>query len=239
MNKESKTESFIRKKFPKLIPFLRPLKKNFRKIRYKLMSSESIFTEIYQTNKWGDKETRSGSGSNLEQTAIVRQELSNLLKELQVSSLLDIPCGDFYWLKEVNLDSISYIGADIVNDVIKQNIKKYSKEGRLFKKLDIKKDPLPKVDLILCRDLFIHFSFKDINKTINNIKKSNSSYILTTSYLQTKNNNNIVTGEWHPLNLLAPPFSFKKPLKILDEKGDEAGKSLLLWKIADINEIKL
>ncbi len=200
------------------------------------MSVEGIFTDIYRQNSWGGI-SKSGVGSDLIQTKIIRSELPSLFKELEVTSILDIPSGDFFWLKELDLRLLSYTGADIVEDLIIHNNEKYKLKNRKFVKLDILQDDLPKVDLILCRDLFIHFSFNDIWKSINNIKKSGSKYLLTTSYTTTKKNREIVTGEWHPLNLQIPPLSFPQPLRSIDEKPtikQDFGKSLLLWKVSDL-----
>lgn len=197
---------------------------------------ESIFTKIYRENLW-EGESRSGRGSDLVQTETIRTSLPKLFKELEIKSLLDIPCGDFFWLKEVNLDFLSYIGADIVDDIVKHNSAKFSKPNRQFIKLNIIKDTLSKVDLILCRDLLPHFSFKDLFKAIRNIKNSHSQYLLTTSHVLSQKNVNIKTGEFYDLNLLLPPFSFPKPLRIIDERCPvvfDPGKSLMLWKISDL-----
>ena len=75
---------------------------------------ENIFTEIYKKNQWGDKDTISGTGSNLIQTKLIIESIPNILKEYKISTILDIPCGDFYWMNNVNLNGINYIGADIV-----------------------------------------------------------------------------------------------------------------------------
>lgn len=37
-----------------------------------------------------------------------------MLKKYSIKSILDIPCGDFSWMKKIELDGIEYIGADIV-----------------------------------------------------------------------------------------------------------------------------
>jgi len=202
-------------------------------------SSKSVFTKIYKKNLWGG-ESRSGKGSSILVTENIRKKLPDLLKKYRISSLLDIPCGDFFWLKEVNLDFLFYTGADVVNEIIVENNKKYSSKKKLFLKLDILKDPLPAVDLILCRDLLVHFTLKDIIIALENMKRSNSKYLLTTSFVSKKTNNDIKTGQWRPLNLLVPPFSFPKPLLIVDEnwiQEDEiySDKSLILWKISDLN----
>jgi len=200
------------------------------------MSVESIFTEIYRENRWSGI-SRSGVGSDLTQTKVIRAELPKIFSQLGISSILDIPCGDFFWLKEVDLGSIPYTGAEIVDEIIVKNKEKYAKKNRKFVKLDILNDRLPKVDLILCRDLFIHFSFNDIRKSLSRIKESNSKYLLTTSYISTKKNQDIATGEWRPLNLLIPPFSFPTPLRIINEKSTikhDFSKSLLLWKVENL-----
>lgn len=227
----------IRTRFPFLLPILLPITSMLFKRKYSHSSNESIFTDIFNTNLWGSNESRSGQGSELVQTKILREHLPKLLTELKVKSLLDIPCGDFNWLKEVDLSFLSYVGADIVEELIRYNNENYNFKNIKFLKLDIINDNLPKVDLILCRDLFIHFSYKDIFKSLDNIKKSGCKYLLTTSYPSTKKNIDILTGRWHYLNLLIPPFSFPKPMRIIDEESSEKGiknKNLLLWNISDL-----
>jgi len=201
------------------------------------MTNEDVFTEIYRTNFWNTNESRSGPGSDLIQTKTICKQLPKLFKELEITSILDIPCGDFFWLKEVNLDFLNYTGGDIVEDIITQNNLEYSKKNRRFVKLDLINDKLPKTDLILCRDVFPHFSFANIMESIKNIKKSGSKYLLTTSLISKKKNQDIITGDWRPLNLLAPPFNFPKPIFIINEHCSEKSspdKSLLLWKIHSI-----
>jgi len=221
-----------------LLQNYREAQQKIYRIRLRTMSVENIFTDIYKKNRWGGI-SRSGVGSDLKQTKVIRNELPKLFNDLKVTSILDIPCGDFFWLKELDLDLLSYTGADIVDDFITSNNEKYKKKNRKFVKLNILNDKLPHVDLILCRDLFIHFSFNDIWKAINAIKKSDSKYLLTTSYTQTQENRDILTGDWRPLNLLIPPFSFPQPIRIIDEKStlkQDFGKSLLLWKIEDLKK---
>jgi len=214
---------------------------NFRqkklKLNFKNMTNDEVFTKIYDTNFWNGNESRSGPGSDLIQTKTIRTELPKLFKELEVTSLLDIPCGDFFWLKEVNMDFLNYTGGDIVQDIITKNNLEYSNKNRKFVKLDIINHEVPKTDLILCRDVFPHFSFENIIKSIKNIKKSGSKYLLTTSFPSKKNNQDIVTGDWRPLNLNSHPFNFPKPSLIINEHCSEidcTDKSLLLWKIIDL-----
>ena len=197
---------------------------------------EKIFTKIYRNNSWGGI-SRSGRGSDLFQTKTIRVVLSELFKSLNIKTILDIPCGDFFWFQELKYDFESYIGADIVEDIILENNRRFQTNNRKFVKLDITKDPLPKVDLIFCRDLFIHFSIPNVFFGIENIKRSKSTYLLSTSHTGTFRNKSIKTGEFHDINLLRPPYFFPEPIKIIDEKNPEefdVGRSLLLWKISDL-----
>jgi hypothetical protein len=120
---------------------------------------ETIFNNIYKNNAWNSKESVSGSGSTLNQTKKIRKVLPKLIQDFKINSILDIPCGDFNWMKEISLN-IKYIGADIV-DTLTQNNKKYENNLTHFLTLDATLDRLPKTDLIICRDCLVHFSFKD------------------------------------------------------------------------------
>ena len=232
-----KMKKFIEDKLPFVVPILRPFLNQLFRVRYRFSTNEKIFTDIYDENKWEDKESRSGAGSSLSQTETIRSKLPELLEEYHIESILDIPCGDFNWMKKVNLDSISYIGADIVEKIIKLNTEKYSKKNRKFVKINILSDKLPQVDLIFCRDLLIHLSFKDIFTAIENIKQSGSKYLLTNSNGMETKNMDIPTGRGRQINLLIKPFFFPNPLKEVDEKSTiegGKGKGLLLWKILDL-----
>ena len=156
--------------------------------------------------------------------------------------MLDIPCGDFNWMKDVNLGDINYTGAEIVNDLINNNIKQYGRDGVRFQKLNLIKDELPKVDLVFSRDCLVHFSFEDIFSALDNLcNNSKSEYFLTTTFTGRTENHDIVTGQWRPLNLELAPFMLPSPLRIIEEgctenDGNYADKALGLWKIADIRE---
>ena len=200
---------------------------------------QSTFQHIYQANRWRNDESRSGHGSSLEQTATVREALPPLIEALSIRSLVDVPCGDFYWMQRVDLRGAAYIGLDIVEALIEENGARYGQPSREFRKIDIAEGPPPKSDLILCRDLLVHFSFADINRAIANFKASGATYLLTTTFPETLENENILTGNWRRLNLQRAPFDFPEPERLINENcteddGAYGDKSLGLWKIADL-----
>jgi hypothetical protein len=199
----------------------------------------STFAPFYAENRWGDSESVSGPGSNLARTSKLRAELPGLLKEIETRTLIDAPCGDFNWMKETNLEVEQYIGIDIIPDLISRNQGLYRNERRQFRLLDLTRDDLPRADVILCRDCFIHFSYKHIAAALGNFKRSRSTYLLTNTYPRWPKNRNTRTGDFRHLNLLLPPFNFPPPLKQIDEKLAEEqaefyGKTLGLWKLADL-----
>jgi hypothetical protein len=201
----------------------------------KTASMEPIFATIIENHVWGQGESASGSGSSLEQTAVIRKRLPFLLKRLHAHTLLDAPCGDFHWMKEVDLKEFYYIGADVVSHIIEQNKLLYQTAQRVFVHADLAHDQLPHADLILCRDCLVHFSYQDIMKALRNFKRSGAKYLLTTTF-PGWDNVNIATGGWRPLNLQAPPFSLPEPELLINERCTEANgrfesKSLGLWRI--------
>jgi hypothetical protein len=197
-----------------------------------------IFGEIFKRNIWRGDESRSGQGSDMIQTEIIRRTLPELVCQFGVKTMLDVPCGDFNWMKTVDLD-LNYIGGDIVPDLVDDNSRRYQSRTRCFRILDACSDELPSVDLVLCRDMLVHLSFADAMRALTNMRRSGSKYLLTTTFTERRSNNDVQTGQWRPLNLGLPPFNFPAPLMIIKEgctewNGAWADKCLGLWLLTDI-----
>jgi len=222
----------------------------YSKKKYKIDQSpfigknvDVVFTEIYQTNKWGNSESVSGIGSTIENTTKIVSELNKTFIQLNIKTLLDIPCGDFNWAQNLNLNNINYLGADIVKELIETNKEKHHQSNIHFEVINIIEDPLPKTDLILVRDCFVHFSYDNILKSMQNIIASNSTYLLVTNFTKHRLNYNITTGDWRPINLEQAPFNFPEPEMVIEEhidptyKKEGKGKSLSLWKINNLKHL--
>lgn len=205
------------------------------------MSYRDIFRFIYFGNLWEGKESISGPGSGLVETEEIRRRIPELIKSLNIQSILDIPCGDFFWFKEIELDAVSYTGADLIGDLIAENQRLYGSDKKQFQKLDILCDALPDAGLILVRDCFPHFSNVHILKATANIKRSKVQYLLSTTFPECAYNEDILTGCWRPLNLCIAPFYYPEPLAIINEgcsasEGAYKDKSLALWRVSDLPE---
>jgi hypothetical protein len=198
------------------------------------------FSRIYFKNIFGGKESRSGSGSDMVQTAEIRRELPRLIQEYGIRTFMDAPCGDWHWMKETALNVEQYIGVDIVEPLIEKNRKEFGNAGTSFLCLDLAKDELPQADIIFCRDCLVHLTYDEIRKVIANFKRSKSTYLLTTTFTGRANVDLVLENIWRPLNLEMPPFNFPKPLKLINEKCSEdnnqyTDKSLGLWRLGEIN----
>jgi hypothetical protein len=195
------------------------------------------FERIYSTNLWSDPESRSGVGSALDATRVLRAELPKALRELGTRVLLDVPCGDFTWIKHVDLAGIEYVGGDIVPSIIAENKRLHESVSRRFALVDLTRDDLPDADVLLCRDCLVHLSYANIRAVLANIARSNIRYVLMTSFPGRGGNRDVEDGDWRTLDFQAPPFSFPEPkLTIVEgceeEEGSYADKSLLAWRVA-------
>ena len=182
----------------------------------------------------GTRESCSGVGSTINNTSTIRKILPDLLKKINAKSIIDAPCGDFNWMQNIDLDNILYTGVDIVNEIVKKNIKAYAGCNQKFFVHDIVKDILPYADVILSRDCFIHLSNKDIIQSVLKFKKSGSRYLLTNTYSITKNEDMVSGRGYRPINLLLPPFNFPEPLLSHKENELVEEKNLALWPLENI-----
>lgn len=206
-----------------------------------IINIKSRFTSFYFSNTFGSKESKSGEGSTLEQTQIIRQELPKLFTNYNISIFLDAPCGDFNWMRLVDMKSIDkYYGIDIVEKVIENNNDKFNDSKKEFICLDIIKDGIPTGDLVLCRDCLVHLNYNDSMQALKNFKKANIKYLLVTTFIDREQNNDLTSSTiWRPLNMNRPPFNFPDPLELINEGCTEAegkfkDKSLALYKLSDI-----
>lgn len=221
----------LRKQAGRALHFVKTLPLRFH-------TAEAVFTRIHDRNDWRGGESISGPGSDREATAELRRALPALLAELGVRTLLDAPCGDFHWMSETPLALEAYVGVDIVAAVIAANQERYAAPGRTFRRLDLLADPLPRADLVLCRDALVHFSFRDIERSLAAFRGSGAAWLLTTTFPALGENRDIVTGEWRPIHLELAPFRLPPAARLLNEGftgdgGRYADKSLGLWRLAD------
>jgi len=215
----------------------RRLAAHFRTSRDRL---QRRFTTIYENNEWRSDESASGVGSTRARGADFQDDLVALINRWQISSIVDAPCGDLNWMRNVLAQrEIDYTGIDIVPALIERVSRAHSESQRRFLCADMTRDDLPAADLVLCRDGLVHLSFADARAAIRNFQRSRARYLLTTTFVARTKNADIPTGEWRVLNLEKAPFRFPPPLAVIDERCRHSGgiyrdKRLALWELAAI-----
>lgn len=195
-----------------------------------------IFSKIYHENYWNDKDSVSGAGSNLKATEAIRLALPPLFDELHIESIIDIPCGDFFWFKEMDLPYIMYIGVDIVPELIAFCNEKYRDENHIFLVGDATKRVVPPANLIFCRDMLGHLSNEDVRKALKNFRASEARYLMATTFPGRDPNVDIETGQWRPIDLEALRYGLGPAMMLIDEKctdgnGKFTDKMLGLWEL--------
>lgn len=206
-----------------------------RKLAMWFGGREKRFTIIYEDNLWLSNESRSGPGSEIENTHDVRMALPPLLRRLDIDILLDAPCGDFNWMRLVDLRGVRYIGVDIVEEVVAKNSAAHAGPHRTFLHRDMLRDSLPKADLVMCRDCLIHFSYRDTLRAVDAFERTGARYLLTNTYRSVCENRDIRTGNWRPINLEIGPFFFPRPLETICESVEQ-DKVLALFAISSLGD---
>src|ERR1700749_961777 len=96
-----------------------------------------IFESIASRNTWRNSESRSGDGSTLYYTRHLRSRLESFVRDFNIRTFFDAPCGDFNWMKEVAFPPrVTYTGGDIAASLIRDNRKDYGSPRRRFVEFD-------------------------------------------------------------------------------------------------------
>jgi len=196
------------------------------------------FSKIYQSGVWlsdNASVSLSGLGSELACTSNIRKELPKLLTEMKVKNLLDIGCGDWTWMRYMELPC-DYVGADIVPAVIDKDRREFERAGRKFIILDAVTDPIPVCDAIICREVLFHLSLSDARALIRNILKSEALYLFATTDSATNINWDIITGDFRLLNLQAKPFYFPRPIDEILDDGHQELRRIAVWRLKDLRK---
>lgn len=183
---------------------------------------------------WGSSESLSGVGSTMAATERVRAWLPTVWRDLEIRTLLDIPCGDGNWIRSINGELEKYVGADLVPQLI-EALRSRARSNERFVVLDLVTDALPRADAVLCRDALVHFSDEQAVRALSNIKNSGARYLIATTFPGRRNVRGR-TGDWRPMDLGAPPFGLGDPIVVLTEgcterDGALADKALAVWSL--------
>jgi len=120
------------------------------------------FSWIYAHNAWGGTKSKSGEGSEGAFAAQKVSILKEILPEYHISTVLDLGCGDFFWMKDIVPLVSRYHGVDVVPEVVVQNQQQYGGPSVSFQCLDLSSHgdqtrlDFREPDLVICFDIFGH-----------------------------------------------------------------------------------
>ncbi len=180
------------------------------KVRYNHLSeAERYFSDVYDHGIWGRNEKGQGSsgpGSAVSQAIPFIQYVQSFLETHEVNSIVDVGCGDWVLAREINWGQRNYLGIDVVESVIEENQKNYSSNNIHFLKWDAGIDPIPSGDLLICKDVFIHLPYSEINNILKECKKFKYC-IFVNDVVRAGLNTDLPTYGYRCVYLTAPPFN--------------------------------
>jgi SAM-dependent methyltransferase len=186
--------------------------------RNKVRTPKKVFEEIYQKNAWGGSagELFSGVGSRHRPAELYIATVSEFIARHNLKTVLDLGCGDFEIGRRLAAHCHSYIGVDVVPQVIERHSARFANERVRFLCLDITSDELPDADLCLIRQVLQHMSNEQIQRVLSLLRKF--PHVLVTEHYPhnvRSYNRNIVHGsgtrveEFSAVFLDKPPFNAK------------------------------
>ncbi|MEP0189425.1 MAG: class I SAM-dependent methyltransferase [Erythrobacter sp.] len=188
------------------------------------------FKIVHDKNLWKDPESLSGGGSTVAFTQSIRQGLSDWLNSNEIKSLVDLPCGDFNWMRLVDFPAgMEYIGIDIVEDLIAANLANHASDRHRFEVGDIIAGPVPKAEVYFCRDVFIHFPNSAVEKSIQNVKAAGAKYLIATTFPDVTEKTDTVFPNSRRQNMA---LFLGEPEELLDDNDDgRTDKFMGVWKL--------
>ncbi|KAL7487657.1 hypothetical protein ACHAW6_013227 [Cyclotella cf. meneghiniana] len=162
----------------------------------------------------------SGGGSYLgynTQTSL--RVIKETIEKFNVTSMIDIPCGDVNWIFESFVtDSLPlYLGLDVANAVIEVNKRRFAHhKNKIFAFWDATECTLPKhklkeqptpFDLVHVRDVIQHMGLDRGIRFFCNVFKSGPRVLIATTF-RYSHNREIGEGDFYQNNLSKEPFSF-------------------------------
>lgn len=190
-----------------------------------------VFDDIYRTNRWNGIESLSGPGSGSAATRDLVSSLVDLVAELGITSVLDIGCGDGFWMPDLP----GYRGCDVSVEAITRARARHPERTYTVG------IPYTYADLVIVRDVIQHLSQDDGYRLITHAWMAATPGWLLASTFVDGSNIDIETGGAYRPDLTAIPFSLPKPDRLYfdghyyhDHDTSEVrdpGKFMGLWRV--------
>lgn len=135
-----------------------------------------------------------------------RTWLQDFLRRENIGTVLDAGAGDWQSSSLINWSGIRYVGIDVVPDIVRQNRRLYGDENISFVLADMATDSMPPADLLIVKDVLQHWPDEMILAFLKRL--DSYRYVLLINDVVTGSHRDIALGNYRPLDLSHPPFSF-------------------------------
>ena len=196
-----------------------------------------VFDKIYENSYWGKG---SGGGSSPEATQPYKIFLEDFIRQHDIKSVVDLGCGDWQFSQFLDFGGATYIGIDASKRVIAHNQQSFSRPGVSFGNLPKDCSDIPSADLLVCKDVLMHLSTKEVQDIVSILP--NFKYALITNDVPCLSafgeiilrlrrpfwpvvNREIKTGDYRTLDPTQRPFNLK-----LKKVFEWQGSNLILGK---------
>ncbi|MEX2164530.1 MAG: class I SAM-dependent methyltransferase [Sulfuricaulis sp.] len=133
------------------------------------LSRQEAFSRIYSDNFWGRAAAghwSSGSGSVGRAAEAYKELICRFVEEHGITSVVDLGCGDFRIGASIAKAVHTYIGVDVVPELVGELRSRFGSPTVEFLCLDIVDDNLPLGQLCLVRQVLQHLSNEEIRRII-------------------------------------------------------------------------
>lgn len=164
-----------------------------------------VFTAIYRQRKWGEG---SGGGSTDAATTVYRQFISDFIRKNKVKTVVDLGCGYWAFNDLIDWHGATYTGIDVVEGVQYHN-RANNGHDREFITADITKCDIPACDLLIIKDVLIHWTNNEVKAFLK--RKIPAKHVLITNddRVAELNSDLIAPGEYRDIDITKPPFNAK------------------------------
>jgi hypothetical protein len=214
----------------------------------------SAFMSVYEAEAWG---CGSGHGSSINLAARTICNLASMLPELlNVTLLVDCPCGDQQWAPHLRARlprHIKYLGVDAMPGVVQRNRELFQEPGRVefvlgelagdsvfdvIRKRSALWQPGDRV-AVLSRHVLEHNTYAVDAAYIRALRASGAEYFVGTSMMGVENSGGSgnILGGYHGIDFHAPPWNWRRGIVTWQETDldyDAGGTLIEAWQVATL-----
>lgn len=147
----------------------------------------AIFQDVYGQRLWGsdsDSKFFSGVGSRGVAVDVYVEKMAELIRDYAAQIgrppvVVDIGCGDFQVGQALvsRLPDITYVGCDIVPELVAHNSQVHGGDRVRFQQLDVVVQDPPAGDICLIRQVLQHLSNADIERVLTRLRPFDLVYV--------------------------------------------------------------